>query len=134
MPYQPIKREVDIDFEYEIKNSGLDNRGLKLENLVGTHHYHDTVYVSFKNRIYLFDIFNNEILTMKKYESEYIRDIYIHDPNNEFEHKNFYHLYFLSNRNVYYSKIETNFQTEFFRKQSHNLMMRKYIITLKEFV
>lgn len=120
LPYQPIKREVDIDFEYEIKNSGLDNRGLKLENLVGTHHYHDTVYVSFKNRIYLFDIFNNEILTMKKYESEYIRDIYIHDPNNEFEHKNFYHLYFLSNRNVYYSKIETNFQTEFFRKQSHN--------------
>jgi hypothetical protein len=117
---QPIRREIDIDFEYEIKNSGLDNRGLKLENLVGTHHYHDTVYVSFKNRIYLFDIFNKEILTMKKYESEYIRDIYIHDPNNEFEHKNYYHLYFLSNRNVYYSKIETNFQTEFFRKQSHN--------------
>jgi hypothetical protein len=115
-----IKREIDINFENEIKISGLDNRGIKLENLVGTHHYFDTVYVSFKNRIFLFDIMNKEMLTFKKYESEYIRDVYIHDPNSDLDNKYFYHLYFLSNRNVYYSKIETNFKDEIFRKDVHN--------------
>jgi len=115
------RKEVEIDLDEEIKNFG--DRGFsRTDSLVGIHHHSNIIYVSFKNRVYLFDINSKEIVTMKKFESETIRDIYIEDPEYTDDH-NFYNLYLLSNRNVYYSKIETDFDAELYRIGSKQNMI-----------
>jgi hypothetical protein len=115
-----IKSEKEIDFETEIKTSGNEGKGLKKDNLVGTHHYGDYVYVFFKNRIFLYDIGKNEIITSKKFEAELIRDIYVHYPPVTNDKKSFYHLYFLTYRHVYFSKIDTNYQSDQYRGTIHS--------------
>lgn len=113
-----ISKTTDIDLQSEIINSSYYDKAFKLNDIVGVYHYMNIVYVTFKKRIYLYNTKTKQIIAMWSFESETLMDLYIMR-----ERKNIYsyYLFFLTNRNVLFTTIETNYTADLFRDNAHNL-------------
>jgi hypothetical protein len=118
-PEKLISSKYKIDFHQEITKNGFAGKGFKIAELIGIHHYDKSAYIGFKNKIFQYDLFQKE-LQSKKLETEAILDIGVYDPSLPFDRKPFYYLYFLSNRNVYFARIDTNYQIDKYRSNAAN--------------
>ena len=75
------------------------------------------IYIWTKFKIYVYKLNSNKIIQeWDTNNSETFSDLYIFANNFNNNAKDKYHLFFLTNRNVYCTKIEHNFETYLFEK------------------
>jgi hypothetical protein len=115
---------TDIDVRSEIKSSQFNDKAFKLSDIVGVHQYFNIVFLSFKKRIYLYHVGQMKIIAVWNFEAETIVDLYIYDrvTNGTKGQSGVYYIFFLTNRSVLFTKIETNYHISLFKDNSHNIL------------
>jgi hypothetical protein len=115
---------IDLDIKQEIINSSFIDKSFKISDVVAVHHYYNVIFLSFKKRIYLYHITLCKIIAAWNFEAETIMDLYIYDKlNSEKRQSNLYYIFFLTNRSILYTKIETNYKASLFKDNSHNIFV-----------
>jgi hypothetical protein len=116
---------IDIDIRQEILNSSFIDKSFKISDVVALHHYYNVIFLSFKKRIYLYHITLCKIIAAWNFEAETIMDLYIYDKlgsKDKRQASNLYYIFFLTNRSVLYTKIETNYKASLFKDNTHNIL------------
>lgn len=106
-----------LDFQRDLKNSMIGDKHdkfLKNNDIVGVHHFDSIIYVCMRTKVYIYNMKNNKIMDFWVFDSEPIKDLYIYDYGSK-EKRPFYYLVFLTSRNMYFSRMEKNFEDQGFQ-------------------
>ena len=107
--------EIEVNKAITTFNEQNQKKFDKLE-ILGIYQNKTLIYIWTRYKIYVYKFNSTKIIQeWDTHSSESFTDLYIY-ANNLNATKDRYHLFFLTNRNVYCTKVESNFETYLFEK------------------